>query len=129
MAVGISVGVVSGVPVGVGEGVGDSVGVSVGESVGVPVGSSVGVAVVAGVLVGSSDCITVALITGLRLWLLLIAAGSAVMSIITWVVSPSTISNLTIMSILSEGTFRGTSVSGLSENTAAASETCKRIFE
>ena len=54
-------------------------------------------------------------------------------------VSPSTIWNLTIMSILPEGTFRGTSVSNsavlgssfseLSENTAAASETCRRIFE
>ena len=114
---------------GLGEGVGDSVGVSVGESVGVPVGSSVGVAVVAGVLVGSSGGMTVALITGLRFRLLLMAADSAVMSIMTWVVSPSTISNFTITSILSEGTVRGTSVSRSSENTAAAFRTRKRIFE
>jgi len=128
VVVGISVGVVVGASVGVGVGVDDSVGVSVGDSVGVLVGFSVGAPTVEGVLVVSSGGMTVALITGLRLWLLLMAAESAVMSIITWVFSSATIVNLTIMSILSEGTVRDTSFGSL-ENTASADKTCNRIFE
>ena len=50
--------------------------------------------------------VTVALSTGLRLLLLLMATVSAVMSISTLVVAPSSIWKWIIMSILSEGTFR-----------------------
>ena len=69
----------------------------VGVAVGV-VGLGVGVVV--------SEGTTVALSTGLRLWLLLIAAESADMSIKTLVVAFSFISKWIIMSILSDGTFR-----------------------
>ena len=58
---------------------------------------------------------------------MLIEAESAVMSISTVVVAPSLISNLIIMSILSEGTFKVATL--LSVNVAFASWTCRRIFE
>lgn len=55
------------------------------------------------------------------------ATESAVMSMETLVVSPSLISNWTLMSILSEGTFKGAVLSSV--NVAVASLTWKRIFE
>ena len=111
--VGVGVGVGFSVDVGSEVSVGDAVGTGMfGDSVGVETG------------VGS---VTVALSTGLRLLLLLMATESAVMSMSTLVVAPSLISNLTIMSILSEGTFK--TVVLPSVNVAVASLTCKRIFE
>ena len=68
-------------------------GVSVGDAVGDVLGDSVGVETGAG-------GVTVALSTGLRLLLLLMATESAVMSMRTLVIAPSFISNLTIISIL-----------------------------
>lgn len=113
------------VGVGVGVGVGFSVGagseVSVGDAVDAEMlGDSVGVET-------GEGGVTVALSTGLRLLLLLIATESAVMSMSTLVVAPSLISNLTIMSILSEGTFKIAVLP--SANVAVASLMCKRIFE
>lgn len=111
--------------VGVGVGVGFSVDVSFGVSVGDVVGPRVlGGSV--GVETGVGG-VTVALSTGLRLLLWLIAAESAVMSMSTLVVEPSFISNLTMMSTLFEGTFRATVLSSV--NVAVASWMCKRIFE
>jgi len=108
MGVGSFVGVVSMVSAGDAEGSG-----TFGESAGVEIGSG---------------AVTVALSTGLRLWLLLIATQSAVMSIRTLVVAPSWISKWMIISILPEGTFKSIP-SGSSWKVAVASLTCKRIFE
>lgn len=111
--------------VGVGVGVGISVGVASVVSVGDCEGSGIfgdSVSVETGV-----GGVAVALSTGLRLLLLLIATKSAVISIRTLVVAPSLISNLTIMSSLFEGTVKPTLVSSV--NVAVASFTCKRIFE
>ena len=95
-------------------------GVSVGDAVGDVLGDSVGVETGAG-------GVTAALSTGLRLLLLLMATESAVMSMRTLVIAPSFISNLTIISILSDGTFRTAVVPSV--NAAAASFICRRIFE
>ena len=70
--------------------------------------------------------VTVALRTGFRLLLLLMAVVSAVMSMSNLVVEPSSIWKCTIMSILFEGTFRSVVLS--SWNVAVASLTCRRIF-
>ena len=70
--------------------------------------------------------VTVALITGLRLLLLLMATVSAVISISTFVVESSFIWKWIIKSILSEGTFKSAVLP--SWKVAVASLTCKRIF-
>lgn len=99
----------------------------VGASVGVGVGVSVGVAGPGvSVLVDVAGSVTVALTTGLRLWLLLMATESAVISISTLVVASSLIWKWTIISILSEGTFKLTTLP--SWNVAVASFTCNRMF-
>ncbi len=104
------------------------------------VGANVSAGVVVGVSDGDSEVedmfggsvvgevvggVTVALITGLRLLLVLIATESAVMSIRTVVVSPSLISNLTRTLIFSEGTFSSAVFSFA--KVAVASKMCKRI--
>lgn len=110
-----------GVGIGIGVSVGVASGVSVGDAVGADVfGDSVGVETGAG-------GVTTAFSTGLRLLLLLMATESAVMSMRTLVIAPSFISNLMIISILLEGTFKTAVVPSV--NVAVASLMCRRIFE
>ncbi len=108
--------------VGVGVGVGFSVGVASGGSVGNAVNTGVFDDSVGGEIAGG---MTVALRTGLRLWLLLMATESAVISMSTLVVAFSLISNLTSKSILPEGTFKTAVLP--SANVAVASLTWSRI--
>jgi len=121
--VGSVVDVGSTVSVGVGVGVGSTISeegfrVSVGDAVGADESGELSVVETSG------SVVAVALNTGFRFpWLLM----EAVISMSTFVVSPSLIWNLMIMSILSEGTFRSAVLS--SEYVAVASLTCKRIFE